>query len=200
MSTPTASKTLGELVPEGHTSKLPAWAQRLTEGKLRFVQEYLIDRNARRAVLKAGLSKTDAGASAMATNLLRDPDVRMALDELWAADLSQRLALRDRIMDELGALAFYDPGDHVQVRDNTVTITDTDKLTDDQRRAIKRVKMTTGKTESIEVEFHDKIKALDLLDQINGLPRAARGGATVQNEMKDCNIQFVVTPEEAKAL
>lgn len=194
-------KSLGELVPEGYESKLPAWALRLTERKLYFVQEYLIDRNGRKAALRAGLSTSSQGAATIAGGLLRDPAVRAALDEIWAAEIAQRLVLRDRIMEELSTLAFYDPTDMVTVQNNIVAVTDTAKLTDDQRRAIRRVKKTTGKTISLEIEFHDKIKALDLLDQLNGIPRVGKTPTAAQNvDIKDSNVQFVVTPEEAKAL
>lgn len=80
-------------------------------------------------------------------------------------------------MQEVSTVAFYDIGDFVKVNSNTIQLTDTDELTEDQRRAVKAYKQTTGKTESIEVTMHDKIGALKLLNDMNGgSPRASKEG------------------------
>ncbi len=164
-----AQKTLGELIPEdAKTPSLPDWAKVLTPRQFAFLQEYQVDMNARQAAMRAGLSETLNGCSSVAKNMLREPQVQRALGMMLAEGLEARAALKRRIMEELSVLAFYDVTDFVRLNRDTVVFTDTDELTEDQRRAIKRIKETTGKTESIEVEFHDKIRALDLLDRMNG--------------------------------
>jgi phage terminase small subunit len=190
--------TIGELVPVGAESPLPAWAMPLTPRKLAFVQEYLVDFNGRLAAKRAGLSESEAGCANVARGLLHDPPVRAALAAAMADGAEERRQLRQRIIEELSVLAFYDIGDMVTVRENTVTIRDTDDLTDDQRRAVRRYKQTTGKVESIEVEMHDKVRALELLASVNG--DKARPGDPSAKAQFSGPIQINITPEEARCV
>lgn len=178
---------------------LPSWAMQLSPRKLSFVQEYLVDFNGRQAALRAGISETDNGASSVAKGLLREPEVVAAIRQAMTEGLQERIRLRQRIIEELSAIAFYDAGDHVKVEGRRVVLTDTDDLTDDQRRAVKRYKQTTGKTECLEVEFHDKVKALETLAKVNG--DVAQGGPslTINNQPVTNEKVLVLTPDELRA-
>lgn len=180
---------------------LPEWALGLTPRKLSFVQEYLVDFNGRRAAERARLSQTSGGQASVAKSLLRDPDVMRAIGAAMTDTAVARLALRQRIVEELSCIAFYDVADHVAVRKNTVLLTDTDELTEDQRRAVKRYKQTTGeKSESLEVEFHDKVKAAELLAKINGDLGQGGSGVTINNQPVTNEKVLVLTEDELRAV
>lgn len=178
---------------------VPEWAMMLTPRKLAFLTEYLVDFNGRQAAKRAKLSSTDSGCSSVASGLLREPDVMAALAVAMADHVEARRLMRERIIQELSCLAFYDVGDHITVVGNTVLLEDTDALTDDQRRAVKRYKQQTGKVESIEVEFHDKVRALDLLDRVNGGGHKGGGDFNVQVNNTNNDKVLVLTEDEARA-
>jgi phage terminase small subunit len=183
----------------GEASRLPEWARPLRPRQLKFVQEYLVDMSPRNAALRAGLSQSPTGASSVARNMLRDPEVRTAIDAALAEGLYARAALHERIVQETSAIAFYDIGEFVRVRGNTVTLTDTDELTDDQRKAVKSYKQTSGKVESLEVTMHDKVAALKLLDQLNGgSPR--RDGKSEGSLEVSGPVTVVLSPKESQAV
>lgn len=163
----TLAKTLGDMVPADE-SKLPEWARGLTPRQLLYVQEYLVDLSPRKAALRAGLSKTDTGASSVASNLMRTPEVRAAIDAALAEGVQARLRLRERVIQELSVLAFSDITRLIRVEGGQVWIDDTADLSEDERRAIKKIKQTEGKTTTLEVEFHDKVSALRVLNEVNG--------------------------------
>jgi len=196
---PVNRMTMLELDPDAG-SKLPEWALGLTPRKLRFVQEYLVDFNCRAAAERAQLSQSVASQSSLGKRLLMDDDVREAVSKAMQQTSQERERLRKRILEELSVLAFYDIRDFVEVRSNTVNIRDTDELLDDQARAVKRYKQTTGKSESVEVEMHDKIKALELMAKMNGdMPQPGMK----MGDFNQTNVQIgptVLTEEEAEAV
>jgi hypothetical protein len=205
---------------QGRETDLPTWAMGLTPRQLSFVQEYLVDFNGRKAAERAQLSSSKGGQGSIAKSLLRDPEVMAAIGAAMADSVATRLKLRQRIIEELSAVAFYDVVDHVQVVDGrpeaerdldpegrvsapvrNVVLATTDQLTEDQRRAVKRYKQTTGeKSQSIEVEFHDKVKALDLLAKINGDIQQGGGlNLTLNNQTTTNEKVLVLTPDEMAA-
>lgn len=160
--------TIDELL-DGRPVKAPDWSLGLTPKQCAFLTEYLVDFNGRKAAIRSGLCDgNEKAAASCSSRYLRQDEVKVALAIAMADQAESRRLLRERIMQEVSTIAFYDIGDYVQVRANTVLLTDTDVLTEDQRRAVKKYKETKGKTESIEVEMHDKVKALALLDSMNG--------------------------------
>lgn len=180
---------------------MPEWALSLTPRKLSFVQEYLVDFNGRKAAERAQLSATVAGQATVAKGLLRDPEVMRAIALAMADTVQARLAMRQRIIEELASIAFCDISDHVRVRLNTIELTDTDDLTEDQRRAVKRYKQTTGdKQSSLEVEFHDKVRAAELLAKINGDLTQGGSSVTINNQPVTNDKVLVLTEKEAQAV
>ena len=73
----------------------------------RFVQEYLIDLNATQAAIRAGYSKKTAGAQAH--KLLKKPEILEALKIAMESRASRTEVTQDRVLLELGRLAFFDP-------------------------------------------------------------------------------------------
>jgi hypothetical protein len=66
-------------------------------------------------------------------------------------------------------------------------------------KAFKRIKQTKGKTQSMEVEFQDKIKAMELLDRMTG--GAVNGGTniSINGGNGKGGIAVQITPMEAMA-
>lgn len=82
-------------------------AKQLNPKQARFVQEYLLDRNGRRAAIRAGYSERSANQTA--SDLLRLPKyqhVRAAVDAAIADEARANSALRARICEELCAVGF----------------------------------------------------------------------------------------------
>jgi phage terminase small subunit len=150
-----------------------------------FVSEYLIDKNATAAYLRAGYKAKGTSAGVRASTLLDNVKVRAAIDKKLTAILERVEITPERILQELAAIAFADTTDFVQIVQHktykkniheeyvldenferiptyyeTVDLKPTDQLTKFQRKAIKTIKQ--GK-EGIEITLHDKKGALELL-------------------------------------
>lgn len=77
--------------------------------RARFVDEFMIDRNATEAAIRAGYSKASAGS--IGSRLLKDVKVLAEINNR-SAEQSQRLRITaDRVMQEYEALALLDPLD-----------------------------------------------------------------------------------------
>ena len=149
-------------------------AQELTEKQKLFVAQYLIDMNATRAAIAAGYSP--ATASEQASRLLKN--VKVA--ELVQAKLSNRLfrleITADRTMQEIAALAYYDPIDLFESDGRVRQIKDIDPVT---RRAIAGLEVNelfdgTGDQKHAyglakKVKLADKGVNLERLAKIQGL-------------------------------
>lgn len=72
-----------------------------------FVQEYLIDLNATQAAIRAGYSKRSAAAQGHA--LLKKPEIQEALKNAIESRASRTAVTQDRVLQEIGRLAFFDP-------------------------------------------------------------------------------------------
>jgi phage terminase small subunit len=150
-----------------------------------FVTEYLVDKNATAAYIRAGYKAKGTSAGVRASTLLDNVKVRAAIDKKLTAILERVEITPERILQELAAIAFADTTDFVQIVEvesykraangdyeldedfkripqnyEMVTLKPTDQLTKFQRKAIKTIKQ--GK-EGIEITLHDKKGALELL-------------------------------------
>ncbi len=80
---------------------------KLTPKQAAFVAEYMIDRNATQAAIRAGYSKKTAGQ--IGDENLKKPDIRAAIDA-GLAKLSGRIEISaERVLKERARLAFFDP-------------------------------------------------------------------------------------------
>lgn len=145
----------------------------LTARQWKFVCEYLRDFNGAGAAKRAGYSTKSASAP---TKLMRHPAVRDAIR--WMLDVRAKLysATHDRILQELCAIAFSDPHDYAQWRGNQVRWRDSRTIPTFKRRVVRAIKHTEqvgryGTTQSTEIKFEPKIKALELLMKATGMLR-----------------------------
>ena len=81
--------------------------RQLTPKQEKFCAEYMIDGNATEAYRRAGYP--GKGAEVSGCQLLKNPKVEARLAELKAAYTERTFITRDRILQELARIAFFDP-------------------------------------------------------------------------------------------
>jgi phage terminase small subunit len=81
-------------------------SSRLTPKQQLFVQEYLVDRNAKQAVIRAGYAA--GSAEVQGSRLLRNAKVRAVIDHL-VGEQAQRLKITsDKVLQAIAEIAFAD--------------------------------------------------------------------------------------------
>lgn len=150
---------------------------KLTKKNEVFCEEYLIDLNATQAAIRAGYSVDSAGS--IGSELLKKPEIRARVDKAMA-ERSKRTGINaDRVLRELGRLAFVDPS---AVIDMTTAEVKPDATLDD-RAAIAGMKVKYVPHKDFdengdpiveqaierEVRLCDKLKALELCGRHLGM-------------------------------
>lgn len=141
---------------------------KLTPKQRLFVQEYLIDLNAKQASIRAGYSP--ANAEFQGHQLIKNPKVKQAI-ELAMYEREQRIKVtQDRVIQELAKIAFINPTDVVNSYDaslhNGATREDTAAISSIR---VRRIPSKNGMGIEREIKLNDKIRALDLLGKHLGL-------------------------------
>lgn len=142
-----------------------------------FCEEYLIDLNATQAAIRAGYSPNTAGS--IGFELLKKPEIRARIDQAMA-ERSKRTGINaDRVLRELGRIAFLNPKDVIDL--NTAEVLDTANEDDLAVIAGVKVKYVPHKDfdedgepvieQAIEreVKMADKLKALELCGRHLGM-------------------------------
>ena len=120
--------------------------------------EYLVDYKGGAAAAAAGYSPKTAHAQA--NRLLKNAEVRRAINEGQRLR-SQRLGITaDRIAVELANIAFADLRDIVTIKDGRMRVRDTAELTRQQSAAISEISETNA---GLRVRMHSKVAALESL-------------------------------------
>lgn len=150
-----------------------------------FVSEYLKDKNATQSYIRAGYKARGNSAEVNASKLLSNPKIRAEIDRRMGKILERVEITPERILQELGAIAFSRATDYVNIVERegieydgegkvrldehgkpkkywyqAVDLKPTEELTLLQQKAIKTIKQNK---EGIEIQFHDKKSALELL-------------------------------------
>ncbi|MCK0923723.1 terminase small subunit [Acinetobacter pittii] len=103
----------------------------------RFVDEYLIDRNATQAAIRAGYSPKTA--TVIGAENLTKPNIQKAI-ELGEAELAERTKItQDRVMRELEKIGFSNMLDYITITNEGDPVTDFSTLTRDQAAAISEI-------------------------------------------------------------
>lgn len=130
---------------------------RMTARQRRFVTEYLVDFNARRAAIRAGYA--EKGAAHHAWRLLnRRPNVAEAVRQSMTAQEARTLITADKALQEIARIAFSDirrlleKGERGQIK-----VKDLATLSDADSAAIARIIITGDR---IDIRLHDKRAAL----------------------------------------
>ena len=134
----------------------------------RFCAEYLVDLNATQAAIRAGYSPASAGS--IGYELLKKPDIRARIDK-GIAEQERRTGINaDRVLRELGRIAFVSAPDLVNMHDATLK----EGASADDLAAIASVKVKTipgpmGDGFEREIRLADKLKALELIGKHLGM-------------------------------
>lgn len=145
------------------------WAEGLADKERVFVEEYLIDLNARQAGIRCGYSPDSASNSAR--KMLDKPSVANAIDKA----LAERPGItRARIVDELSKIAFANAGTYFKWGPDGVAIVDSEGLDDSERAVISEVTETRAESDSrttvtTKIKLHDKLGALEKLGKVLGM-------------------------------
>ncbi len=138
----------------------------LTHNQQIFVDQYVIDRNATRAYFKAypNVKKTRTAEQA-GSRLMRNVKVDAAIKEALAEQQERTKITADKVLKEMGRLAFSDVRKLFDEDGNFKSLQDLD---DDTAKAVSSVEVATvGSGDSVEyvkkVRFWDKNKPLENL-------------------------------------
>lgn len=158
---------------------------KLSAKQIAFINEYLIDLNATQAAIRAGYSEKTAYRTG--ADNLRKPQIQEVIQKRMEERSKRTEITADFVLQELYAIAKARGTDYSQIveepilRNNqyvrdpdtgklrmqeVVKIVPTDKLTEDNKKAIASIK--EGKY-GIEVSTCDKVKALELLGRHLGM-------------------------------
>ena len=147
----------------------------------RFVTEYLIDLNGKQAAIRAGYSPKTA--EVQASRLLSVAKVRAAIDKALEKQQNRTEVTADRVIKELGLIAFSDMADYVEVGpDGEVRVKPFTEMPEGASKVIAGVKevrriMGSGEGDGKEVilearleyKHYDKVAALNILAKHFGL-------------------------------
>ena len=141
----------------------------LNPRQARFVDEYMIDRNATQAAIRAGYA--EKSAKVQASRLLTNANVAAAVAERQQAVEKKLVTTRDEIAAELYKLAFSNMADYIRVTEAGDAYVDLSEMTRDQAAAVTEVTVEDfmdgrgeGAREVRRVKFKLESKRLALMD------------------------------------
>ena len=133
----------------------------MTEKQQRFIDEYMVDFNATRAVIAAGYSHKSANV--MGAQLLAIPKIRKEINRRKAEAREGLRISAERVLWEMAALSFSNIFDYVEVIDGKLRLKE---MPSEIQGAVSSIKVTKN---GIEIKLHDKLKALEFLAKYMGL-------------------------------
>lgn len=146
----------------------------LTPKQQRFVSEYIVDFHGTNAAIRAGYSK--ACASSQAYENLNKPQIKKAIEKSLEDFGHKNEVLKQRVINELAALAFNDIGDlYSEANNENITLADIKSLSRQQRAAIKEIRLKKtyseeyGDTSELTLKITSKEKSLELLGKHLGI-------------------------------
>lgn len=141
--------------------------QKLTAKEELFLDEYMEDFNATRAYIEAYDYKgPNKNARSLASRTLRKQHIKEELERRRKELREEHNLYMESLIEQLKRIAFLNPKYLVSVKKNVVLVQDTKEIPQEMWSAIKSIK--EGKN-GIEIEFHDKMKAIELLVKYCGL-------------------------------
>jgi phage terminase small subunit len=138
---------------------------KLTPKQKAFCQEYLIDKNATQAAIRAGYKPQAAYASGHEN--LRKPQVKAYLDPLLTQQAERTKISGDAVISELAAIASFQLTDVIELSNGKLTIKGIQAWSDTAKRAVESLKI--DKDGCIHIKAHSKVAALKQLGEHFGL-------------------------------
>ncbi|MCB0302836.1 MAG: terminase small subunit [Calditrichaeota bacterium] len=131
----------------------------LTAKQEAFCREYVVDRNATQAAIRAGYSERTAGFQGH--DALKKPKVAKRIAEL-EADIAERNDISvDRLVQELKEIALSDVTQLAEtLSGSTFTVKSLEEIPPDLRRCIESIQSTK---DGIKIKLWSKTSALDML-------------------------------------
>lgn len=144
----------------------------LTDKQKAFVNEYLIDLNATQAAIRAGYSAKNADK--IGSQLLGKSRVSAEINKAMAKREKRTEITQDRVLKELATIGFFQITDFMKVDKGQLVIKDTSDVDLENIPAISGIKATQF---GLDVRFHDKVKALELIGEHLGMWSGNTGNA-----------------------
>jgi phage terminase small subunit len=169
---------------------MPASSRRprpaFTERQLAFIREYLVDLNAAEAARRAGYSPE--GANRIAHVLRGKPKIAARIETAQERRSEKKRITADRVLEELGRMAFSNMSDYVEWGPDGITLRDNALLDEDQTAAVADVE-PKGNGKVARLKLYDKLAALNALARHLGMTgsRTALGPNDRNRERKDAN-------------
>lgn len=131
----------------------------ITDMQLKFAYEYCVDFNISQAAIRAGYSP--AAAPFYGNKVYHMPKVRNAIARILKERRLEYDVTVERLQQEVARIAFSDITKVILAcKTGKITLEDLEKLPPSVRAAIKQIRPTKF---GIDITFHDKIGALDML-------------------------------------
>ena len=140
---------------------------KLTPKQARFVDEYLVDLNAKAAAGRAGYAVSNPkNADRIGYANLQIPLVQQAIEAKQKRRAGRMEIKADDIAEEFRRIAAARFTDIAEVKDGRVTIRDSSEWTQEQAATVAEVTPTKF---GLKVKMHDKIAAADKLARLLGM-------------------------------
>lgn len=127
-----------------------------------FVQEYLVDFNGKQAYMRVYPNASGETAQSSSSVLLAREDIQKAIEEGTQDKIKRVRVTQDKVLNELGLLAFSDMRNYVDFGPVGVTLKEMSQMPPELTRAIAKVSHNLGVEGggSVEFKLHDKRPAL----------------------------------------
>lgn len=141
-----------------------------------FCREYLVDLNATQAAMRSGYSPKTANEQG--SRLLANVSVSARISKLRSEQAKRLDITADRVLKELGKLAFSNLGDYFKVQTDGSAVIDLSSLTPDQAAALQEITIdeyqdgkgeTARQVKRIRIKLGDKKGALDSIAKHLGM-------------------------------
>jgi phage terminase small subunit len=174
----TSKKPVSNLSKPASNLSEPVSNPKLSAKQQLFILEYLVDKNATQAAIRAGYSKRTAGA--IGTEHLQKPHIRAAIDVEIEKQKTRITFTADQVLEEMARVGFADMKDFLEIDEGgAIRAFPLDSLAEGKSRIIRKVKekrtiKSTPEGDQIlestyEFELCDKVKSLELLARHLGL-------------------------------
>ncbi len=144
--------------------------KKLTAKQMAFCEVYVeMNNNGLAAYKHVYAVKKDTTAKVNASKLLTKANVRAYIQELQDKATSDRIMSREEVLYRYTILARSNVKDVLKFNGSTVTLKDSEELTEEEAYTIQSVSSSKGKTDKLEIKQVDKIKAVEGLAKHYGL-------------------------------